>query len=366
MQRAILLSGGVDSAVAALLMKERGFDVEGFCMTTDYFSSDVEKRAKNIASCLGIKLNIIDVSEEFKKRVIDYFENEYQNLRTPNPCVMCNKWIKFGMLYDKVRDFGFEIIATGHYIKKTQDADKIQNLKSQNNEPRASGYRLQAAADKKKDQGYFLYNLTQEHLKHLEFPLGGLTKDEVWKIAKKNNLPISEGESQDICFLKGDHNNYLQKHIRLEKGPIIDKEGKILGEHFGLPLYAVGQRRWIKIGGTGPYYVLRSDIKLNTLFVTDKFDDPEMYRDEFCVEEVNWINSKYEICNHKTGLVAQKLELDVKIRYLHPAAALQSIEEIGDGKYKAILKDKQRAITPGQSAVFYAKDGELLGGGIIN
>ena len=358
MKCAILLSGGVDSAVAALLMKQRGFDVEGFFMDIGVESRDAINRVSTVADFLEIKLNIIDVSDEFKKRVIEYFKNEYQNLRTPNPCVACNQWIKFGVLYDEIRKRGFDTICTGHYIIITNYELRITNENSKSkiqNRKKVINYKLQVAKDLKKDQSYFLYNLTQEHLKYLEFPLGELTKDEVREIAEKNNIPVPEGESQDICFLRGDHSKYLKEYLRFETGPIVDKSGKIIGQHQGLPLYTIGQRRLIEIGGTGPYYVLKTDIATNTLYVTDRFDDPDLYSDEFEIEDVNWIS----------GEPPKSTELKVKIRYLHPAVDAGSVEEIEGGRYRVKLVEKQRAITPGQSAVFYSGN-ELLGGGIIN
>ncbi|MFH1175677.1 MAG: tRNA 2-thiouridine(34) synthase MnmA [bacterium] len=348
---AILLSGGVDSAVAAFLMKERGFGVEGFFMRTDFFTEEAEKSAKKIADFLDIKLNILDATKEFSEIVIQNFESEFSKLRTPNPCALCNKKIKFGFLFNEIRKREFETIVSGHYIAKYQIGGALPLEEGQE-------YKLRKAKDNKKDQTYFLYNLTQDQLKYLEFPLGGLTKQEVFEIAQKNNLPISISESQDICFLRGDHNKYLQQHLKLENGPIVDKTGKIVGEHFGLPLYSIGQRRWIKIGGTGPYYVLRIDAKNNSLVVSNRFDDPEFYDDKFEVSKASWVSGQ----EFKQNL--EQENLSVKIRYLHPDILVKKLEKMGEGRYKVILKKPQRAIIAGQSAVFYQGE-ELLGGGII-
>jgi len=360
---AILFSGGVDSAVAALLMKKRGFDVCGFFMDIGINSKDAINHAFKMAEALDIELEIVDVSKEFEKAVIDYFKKEYSELRTPNPCVVCNQFIKFGVLYDEIRKRGFERIITGHYIKKS----KIKSQKS-----KVLEYKLYKAKDEKKDQSYFLYNLAQEQLKYLEFPLGGITKKEVIEIAKENNIKIPEEESQDICFLQGDHNKYLEEYLDLKRGPIVNKKGDIIGEHFGLPLYTIGQRRWIKIGGTGPYYVLRTDIKTNTLFVTDHFDDEDLYNDEFEIIYTNWVGRKTwnmepsfaKATEDKHGTFNNSF-IKIKIRYLYPAVEVKSIEQKDDGKYIVKLKGSQRAITPGQSAVFYSEE-ELLGGGVIN
>jgi len=355
---AVLFSGGVDSVVVAKKMQEQGFLVELFFMKTDFFTDSVVKKAEESAKILGLTLNVIDLSKEFEQNVIEYFKEEYKNNRTPNPCVICNKIIKFGLLFDKVREMGFSVIATGHYIQLTinscqltvDDGRRVMSCDRQGNVE----YKLSVAKDKKKDQSYFLYNLTQEQLQHLEFPVGGMQKSEVIKIAKELGVPSADEESQDICFLSGDHNKFLQEHLNIKHGQIKNKQGDVLGEHFGLPLYTIGQRRWIKIGGTGPFYVLRKDITENILYVTDKFDDPDLYANQFTISDVNWIS----------GEEPKTENLSVKVRYLHPAVDVKSIEKIKDDRYNIVLKEKQRAITPGQSAVVYRGD-ELLGGGVI-
>ncbi len=368
---AVLFSGGVDSVVATKKMQEQGFldvaDVasgevrlELFFMKTDFFSDNVLKKAEESAKILGLKLNIIDLSAEFQQSVIEYFKKEYQNNRTPNPCVMCNKAMKFGLLYSKIRKLGFGKIVTGHHVKNFKF--QISNFKNNDDPPSLklrrgkanTQYQLLKAVDKKKDQSYFLYNLRQEQLQYLEFPVGGMQKSEVVKIAKELGIPSADEESQDICFLKGDHNKFLQEHLNLKSGPIKNKSGEILGEHFGLPLYTIGQRRWIKIGGTGPYYVLRKDVAENTLYVTDSFDDPDLYADKFTISDVNWISDE----------APKSEDLAVKVRYLHPAVDIKSIEKKENGEYNIVLKEKQRAITIGQSAVVYRGD-RLLGGGVI-
>jgi len=351
---AILFSGGVDSVVAAKKMRERGFLCELFFMKTDFFSDDVLKKAEESAKILRLKLNVIDLSKEFQQNVIEYFKKEYQNNKTPNPCVICNKTIKFGLFYDKIRGMGFEKIATGHYIQLSINDDP-PSLRLRRGEV-ATQYQLTVAKDRKKDQSYFLYNLTREKLSHLEFPVGEMRKNEVIKIAKELKIPFADEESQDICFLRGDHNKFLQEHLDPRRGEIKNKNGKVLGEHFGLPLYTIGQRRWIQIGGTGPYYVLRKDLFTNTLYVTDSFDDPDLYDDQFVISDANWISGaspEFENDN-----------LSVKIRYLHPAVDIKRIEKRDDGRYNIVLKEKQRAITSGQSAVIYEGD-KIIGGGVI-
>ncbi len=355
---AVLFSGGVDSVVVTKMMQEQGFLCELFFMKTDFFSENIVKKAEESAKILGLKINIIDLSKEFQQNVIEYFKKEYQNNRTPNPCVMCNKTMKFGLLFDKVRKLGFDKIITGHYVKnfKFQISSQVmrrdKNFKK--NDKQRTEYQLEVAEDRKKDQSYFLWNLTQEQLGYLEFPVGGMQKSEVIKIAKELGIPFADEESQDICFLDGDHNKFLQEHLNLKQGEIKNKQGEVLGEHFGLPLYTIGQRRWIKIGGTGPYYVLRKDIFENTLYVTNSFDDPDLYADEFTISDVNWIS----------GNAPKAENLSVKLRYLHPAVDIKSIENKENGEYNIVLKEKQRAITAGQSGVVYGGC-TLLGGGII-
>jgi tRNA-specific 2-thiouridylase len=287
--------------------------------------------------------------------VIDYFTSAYAKGFTPNPCVKCNKFIKFGKLLSLADQVGAEFLATGHYIRKKQT----------NTGPEES-YCLLRAKDKQKDQSYFLYNLTQAQLRRILFPLGDYKKEDVKKIARENNLPVQESESQDICFLQGDHNDFLSQKIKLKPGKIVlisqnnqdqssERRKKTIGEHQGLPLYTLGQRRGVEIGGSGPYYVVGMDYGQNILYVSSDRDDPLLYLDNFLVKNINWI---------EPSLPTNKTKCSVVIRYRHQGA--DCLVELVDKDLLAVkLKTPERAITPGQSAVFYNKE-KLLGGGEIS
>ena len=341
----VALSGGVDSAVVAHLLKEGGFYVVCIFMNIGQVNAKEDLfAARNVAKKIGVPFKVINLKKEFKKDVINYFIDDYSRGNTPNPCVVCNKKIKIGLLYKKMKEMKFDYLATGHYIKKTMTKDD-NNIK----------LKLYTGKDSKKDQSYFLYNLKQRQLKHLIFPLGGHSKDDIKAIAKELRLPTLNKESQDICFIGGmDHNIFLKKNIELKKGPIITTDGKVVGEHEGLPLYTIGQRRHIKIGGIGPFYAVKMNHKTNTLIVTNKFNDNILYSNKMSIKMVNWISGK-------------KPQLPFKcragIRYKHPTESC--IITMEKSKYIVTFAKKQRAFTPGQSVVFYKRN-ELLGGGIIS
>jgi len=334
----VAMSGGVDSSVAAALLKKQGFDVIGCFMKLwpeKYFSLNAQKRVKKITKKLNIPFLVFDFSKEFKKKVVDYFLREYQRGRTPNPCVKCNQKIKFGIFLKKTLALGADYIATGHYAR-------IKNAK------------LLVAKDKEKDQSYFLYNLRQSHLKKILFPIGNYTKSKVKKLAKDFEIAdLVRPESRDICFLKGKHQDFFKKYLKLKPGPILNTSGKRIGHHQGLPLYTVGQRKEIKVPGALPYYVLKLDFKNNTLIVTD--NEKDLYKKELIAEKVNWVSGK-----------APKLPLKIKakIRYLHPANSATITKKLKPKTYQLIFGRPQRAITPGQSVVFY-RGKVVLGGGII-
>jgi tRNA-uridine 2-sulfurtransferase len=337
---AIAMSGGVDSSTAAKILKDEGFDCLGIFMRLGIERGCCdEAAARKVCQKIGIKFYPIDVKRQFDYDVKEYFLKAYDKGITPNPCVKCNQLIKFGELFKKARALGCEYLATGHYVK-LKKAGKI--------------YKIFRARDLTKDQTYFLYNLTQGQLKHLLFPLGDSIKKEIKARAAKNKLPNLKTESQDICFLPGDHNNYLKKYLRLKKGKIVDTLGDIVGEHQGLPLYTAGQRKGVEIGGSGPYYVTGRDFKTNILYVTSDSDDPALSGDYLLAEKVNWISGQPPKLPFKCFAV---------IRHHHPEVSCTIIK--GEGGLLVVKFAKpQRAITPGQSVVFYKKS-ELLGGGII-
>lgn len=340
----VAMSGGVDSSVTAALLKRAGFNVTGVFMKL-YDSprfKNSEKRAKKIAEILEIPFLSLDLQKEFKKKVIDCFLAEYKKARTPNPCVVCNKEIKFGLLLEKILSLGADFIATGHYARLKKEGNKIHLLRGK---------------DKEKDQSYFLWRLNQEQLRHVMFPLGNYTKQEVRELAKKFKLPIFEiSESQEICFIQTTINDFLKKHLKTKPGPIVEQvhygARKIVGKHEGLWFYTIGQRKGIELAG-GPYYVLDKDLKKNLLIVTK--NEKDLYKKELIAKDVNWISGKESVL---------PLKVKAKIRYRHELTSGTLNYPQKPKIYHLIFERSQRAVTPGQSVVFF-KRGEVLGGGII-
>ncbi len=334
----VAMSGGVDSSTAALLLKNKGYDVEGLFL--DFFNDKKStSEVKKISNKIGIPLEIINVSGEFEKRVIKYFLDELKMGNTPNPCVVCNKEIKFKILLEKMLLLKADYVATGHYAQ-------VREAKSE--ELKVKSFGLFEAKDKNKDQSYFLYTLKQKQLAKIMFPLGEYTKPEARKIAKEFKLPVHDKkESQDICFIpeKG-YENFLAKMLSLKKGLIKDLDGKVLGEHDGLPLYTIGQRKGIKIGGNGPYYVVKKDSKKNILVAGS---EKELYSKKLRLKNISWIAGKPKF-PFKTLL---------RTRYRSPLVYATI------NKNEVEFKNPQRAISPGQSSVFYSEKGEVTGGGII-
>jgi len=335
----VALSGGVDSGVAAALLKKAGVDMIGVFMKLDDTPrfKEGEKKAKKVAKILKIPFLVLDLRKEFKKRIVDYFLKENKRGLTPNPCVVCNKEIKFGLLLEKALKLNADFIATGHYVR-------IKNG------------RLFAAKDKNKDQSYFLWKLNQKQLKHVLFPIGDYTRKEVEKMARKFKLPFAGvKKSQEICFIPATVNDFLKQYIKPKPGQIVNNKKKVLGRHQGLYFYTIGQRKGIGFSG-GPYYVLDKNLKNNILVVTK--NEKDLCKKELIARNVNWLSGK-----------EPKLPLRVaaKIRYRHeyaPATIIKNLKFKIKNYYGVIFDKPQRAITPGQSVVFY-KGQELLGGGII-
>jgi len=344
------LSGGVDSSVAALLLKEKGYEVEGvFMKIWDGEETGCGKPAcygpeekdmedvKKVAEILKIPLHIIDLRKEYKEIVLDYFKKEYLEGKTPNPCIICNRFLKFEILLEKSYSSGieFEFFGTGHYAIVEYDKNRKR-------------YVLKKGMDKNKDQSYFLYLLTQKQLSRVIFPLGKHTKEEVREIARKYNFPVSEKEeSQD--FISGDRFFLFENGTK--EGEIVDKNGNVIGKHKGIIYYTIGQRRGLGIAKGKPLYVIGIDAKKNRIIVGE---ENELFKKEFVVKNVNLISiEKIENC----------IEAEVKIRYKHtPSPA--TIYPYGENSLKVVFASPQRAITPGQSAVFYKGD-IVIGGGII-
>jgi tRNA-specific 2-thiouridylase len=357
------MSGGVDSAVAAGLLKKEGYDVVGVFMkfwgdpSVARNSKDAFSVAKEVADVLNIPLYTVDFKKDFKKKIVDNFLKEYSVGKTPNPCVRCNKFIKLGLFFDLMKKYGAGYVASGHYarVKKTIK-QKNKKTRKQGAEYEVGGVRLLKAKDKNKDQSYFLYNLTQAKLKKLLFPIGGYSKSEVRRLAKKFGLPVqNRPESQEVCFTGGkDHYGFLRKHLKVVKGDIFTIDGEKVGEHNGLPFYTIGQRRGIEIGGTGPYYVVKLDFRNNRLIVADDINHPALMRDFLICKNVNWVSGQIP-----------KLPLKCKVRSRYGQKEAEGkVSFASRGKYLVKFKKPQFAITAGQSVVFYKGD-EVLGGGVI-
>jgi len=355
----VAMSGGVDSSVAAALLKKQGFQVLGVHMRLWKEKKDdiAEKRAKRIARILGIPFFVLDLQKEFKKRVVKCFLEELKTGTTPNPCVVCNKEIKFGLLLEEALKMKADFIATGHYVQLSQQAQI---------------YKLLKAKDKEKDQSYFLWELGQKELKNVLFPIGNYTKGEVKTLARKFKLPVLKArKSVEICFVKTSTNNFLKKYLKEKPDKIVDANGKILGKHSGLWFYTIGQRKGLGLAGGPafakasayakatadksagkPYYVLDKDPKRNLLIVTK--NEKDLYKKELTCKNINWISGKTP---------KLPLKIKAKIRYRHNSASA-TIYKLKTKNYKLIFDRPQKAITPGQSVVFYQKN-EVLGGGII-
>ena len=348
MKIAVAMSGGVDSSVAAAILIKEGYDVFGVTMrhynSVEYGFDESEGieaailDAEKVCIRLNITHHIIDVSEDFKKIIEKNFIHEYSIGRTPNPCTLCNPAIKWGSLLKKVEKLDAEKIATGHYIEK-----RFEN----------GIYNLYKASDESKDQSYMLWRLDQNQLSKTLFPITKLSKQNVRKIANEMKLPVhGKEESQEICFIKGHYEEYLKNHISLNRGDITLPDGKIIGTHRGLPLYTIGQRKGLNTPWSSPLYVLKLDIVNNRLIVTDNPD--ELFSIDFRIQNINWISGK----------IPENLSnLSVQIRYNSKPEPVEKLQ-FKDNEITIQLLKPARAITPGQSAVFY-KGNLLLGGGII-
>lgn len=357
----VAMSGGVDSSTSAALLKEQGFEVVGIYMRlwTPFRSLSFagQRSAQKVAKHLGIPLHIIDLSKEFKKEIVDYFVSEYLAGRTPNPCVICNKKIKFGLLLQEAKRLECDFLATGHYSRIKR---QIPNSKFQmSNKFQIPNSKLLKGMDETKDQSYFLWQLSQKQLSKILFPLGNYKKDQTRKLAKKFGLHTAERrESQEICFVSTNYYEFLERIItnKIRKGLIVDTKGNVLGEHKGLPFYTIGQRQGLGIKADNPaynpWYVVRLDVKNNKVIIGREED---LYQKEVNLKNINWISGR---------MPEKEVRCQVKIRYGMPAQRAVIRKQLTDNRYQIVFDKPQRAVTPGQSAVFYSNS-ELLGGGII-
>jgi tRNA-specific 2-thiouridylase len=341
---AVALSGGGDSAAAALLLTEAAYEVIGIHMRLwdSPHSEDQAHRAENICRILDIPYHQVDLQKEFESCVVDYFCQEYQQGRTPNPCVACNQHIKFGLLLDKTLSLSADYLATGHYARAEHSRD---------------GHRLLKAADARKDQSYFLYTLTQEKLGHVLFPLGEYSRDEVKQMAKQAGLPTAARSSQDICFIsQKNYATFLSQRFSSTPGDIVDTRGRKLGQHRGIAFYTIGQRHGLGLSSTQylsagkPLYVTRIEPESNRVVLGH---EKELYSQKLTARKLNWISGKAP---------REPITVTAKIRYKSKEA--EAIVFPGNDSVDVHFAQPQKAVTPGQAIVFY-NAGEVLGGGII-
>ena len=339
---AVALSGGVDSSMAACLLQEASYEVIGVTMRLwtekrqTYPSAASIHDAENICRSLGIPFHLIDLEDDFKKHVIDYFCREYVIGRTPNPCIACNRHIKFDCLLDRALSLGAGYLATGHYARVKQ----VNNT-----------YHLLKGVDVGKDQSYMLYTLGQEKLNRILFPLGDYTKPQIRDLALQKNLPTAgKPSSQDICFIAADYGAFLSRYVTVTPGEIVDSRGQVLGRHKGTAFYTVGQRHGLGLTTAEPVYVTKIEPDKDRLVVGSK---EELYRSRLTASEVSWVSGRQP---------PESIAVTVKIRYRSPdvPATLHPAPDSAEVSFD----QPQPAVTPGQAVVFY-KDDEVLGGGTI-
>ena len=340
------MSGGVDSSVSALLLKEQGYEVIG--ATLELFTNKnscgntTEQDAKKLCNTMNISHDTYDYKDLFKKHVIDDFIHCYANCKTPNPCIECNKYMKFGVMWEKAKELGCNYIATGHYAK-TEYSEEYKR------------WVLKKSNAGKKDQSYVLWNIPKELLEHIVFPLADFEeKEEIRKIAREKHLKVAnKPDSEDICFIPdGNYKRFLENNsaIQPKEGNIRTTKGEVLGKHKGLYHYTIGQRKGLGISYRVPLFVLGFNKEKNEVIVGE---EKELYKSEVLVTDVNLL---------LVDEIKQWMKVMVKTRYSSKEAEAKIIQE--ENKIKVVFKEPQRAITPGQSAVFYVGD-MVLGGGKI-
>lgn len=370
------LSGGIDSAVSAYLLLRQGYEVEAAFMKNWSSTAGLKHNecpwlkdrqdALRVAAFLRIPLHTLDFEDAYANTVMEYFFKEYEAGRTPNPDVMCNKEIKFKLLYNWAMERGFDYLATGHYA---QISSKYQVVSPAKRDPALpdnkltqkplipnTSYLLLRSNDEFKDQTYFIYNIQKEQLPHVLFPIGHLKKTQVKALAEKIGLPnVGKKESMGLCFVgKIRLKDFLEQKLKPVPGPIFDQQGHVLGQHEGLYNYTVGQRQGIKVGPNGPYYVVRKDLATNALFVTNDPNDAALLTKEIQLHSVNWLTSSpaYSL----TSLFG---------RFRHQAELVPlSVTQTDNDTYNVKFKKPQKAVASGQSLVLY-KGKVCVGGGVI-
>ena len=354
MRACVAMSGGVDSSVAAVLLLQQGYELSGVNLRMFHNEDLGQSRERTccsladaedaalVARRLGFPFFVFDFSQVFRDTVIRDFVQEYQAGRTPNPCAECNRSVKFGALLQRARTLGCDYLATGHYARVEQD-------------PASGRYLLKRAADRSKDQTYFLYMLTQEQLAHTLFPLGGLRKTEVRQIAEAHDLVNArKHDSQDICFVPdGKYADFIERTVGspAPAGPFLDREGRVLGRHKGLIRYTLGQHKGLGLSTEEPLYVLEKDAAANTIRLGP---DSALWTRQLTAEQVNLISLPE---------LTAPLRVTAKTRYSQRESAAV-LEPLSGGQVRLTFDEPQRAITPGQAVVFY--DGDVVvGGGIV-
>lgn len=344
------MSGGVDSSVAAMMLRDQGYDVVGVfmrCYNLDGCAERDAEDARRVADHLNIPFYVWDFEEEYKKRVMEYMIEGYRAGITPNPDVMCNKEIKFGLFLKKALEMGADYVATGHYVCLGVGP--------------SGAFSLLAAKDASKDQSYFLWTLTQAELTHCLFPIGNHLKSEVRTLARKAGLPTAEKkDSQGVCFLgQISMEDFLKQYIPERKGALITTSGEKIGEHSGSEFYTIGQRhldadfKFPKTGGATPrkpFYVSSKDAATNTVVVAEGAENPALYQKE--VEIIN------------TNFISTELPVLARVRYRQPLA-VATLSRLESGHYRLAFNEPQKFVASGQSVVWYSDKGEMLGGGII-
>jgi len=342
---AVAMSGGVDSSVTAALLKKQGHEVIGITMRLfaprSQGSGTAGHDAAVVAQHLGIPHHLVDFEPEFRDLIINDFIAEYRCGHTPNPCVRCNRFVKFGLLLEKARELGADLLATGHYVRKTTDPDGTCHLRM--------------ASCRAKDQSYFLYTLTQERLQWVLFPLGEIeSKDEVRRLAREFGLPVADkGDSQEVCFIPDDdYVAFLEESgaVGGSPGNIIHVSGKVLGRHQGTHRYTIGQRKGLGIAWSEPLYVVGIDMEQNAVMVAEA---PQVYAAGLRAMDVSWIITP----------PAAEFSAACKIRYRHQPVSCR-VRLLADNHCEVSFDEPQKAVTPGQAVVLYQGD-EVLGGGRI-
>jgi len=344
----VAMSGGVDSSTVAAILKKEGHDVIGVTMQLwDYgegesgcCSADDVRDARMVAEEIGIPHYVVNYMDVFKKYIVEDFINKYLSGRTPNPCVLCNQFMKFNFLLRRAMELGADYLATGHYARVETDEE--------------GRFYLCKAMDESKDQSYFLFALTQNELRRLIFPLGTMTKNEVRDVAKSMNIKVAnKPDSQEVCFITGgDYREFLKNHaeVRNGKGEIVDTNGNVLGYHDGVFSFTVGQRRGLGVSKGKPLYVVKVDPESNRVVVGEEND---IFRTTLIANDVIWINES----------PSDEIHVKAKIRYRHKESDAV-VHTRSDREALVEFKDPQRAMTPGQAVVFYDGD-RVLGGGWI-